>query len=46
MIEQEAVLTLLRSEDYCDQPPAQVYYDLLEQDRYLCSISTMYVSAP
>ena len=27
---------------YCDQPPAEVYQRLLEQDQYLCSVSTMH----
>ena len=36
------VIDMLHSEAYCDQPPAQVYHSLLEQQRYLCSISTMH----
>lgn len=40
--ERQRVLTTLTSEAYCNQPPAQVYYDLLEQGEYLCSISTMH----
>jgi len=32
----------MQSEQYCDQPPVQVYQSLLEQQRYLCSISTMH----
>ncbi|MGL6123457.1 MAG: DDE-type integrase/transposase/recombinase, partial [Shewanella sp.] len=30
------------SAQYHDQPPAQVYFSLLEQGIYLCSISTMH----
>jgi len=40
--ERRRVLTLLHSEAFHDQPPAQVYQHLLEQDRYLCSVSTMH----
>lgn len=40
--EQQLVLTLLRSEEYCDLAPAQVWARLLDDGRYLCSISTMY----
>ena len=35
-------IDMLHSEAYCDQPPAQVYHSRLEQQRYLCSISTMH----
>lgn len=37
-----AVRETLLSRQYHDQPPAQVYYSLLEQGTYLCSISTMH----
>jgi len=37
-----AVLKELRSERFCDLAPAQVWATLLDEDRYLCSISTMY----
>ena len=40
--ERQTVRDLLHSEAYCDQPPAQVYQHLLEQGRFLCSISTMH----
>lgn len=40
--ERESVLQLLNSEEFCDQPPMQVYMRLLERGQYLCSISTMY----
>lgn len=40
--ERDNVLTVLTSDDYCNQPPAQVYYSLLEKGSYLCSISTMH----
>ena len=40
--EQHDVLAVLRSPEYCDRAPAQVWARLLDEDRYLCSISTMY----
>jgi len=40
--ERAAVVETLHSEPYCDQPPAEVYQRLLEQDQYLCSVSTMH----
>ncbi len=33
---------MLRSEEYCDLAPAQVWARLLDDGTYLCSISTMY----
>lgn len=38
----EHVIETLHSAPYCDQPPAEVYQRLLEQDQYLCSVSTMH----
>lgn len=40
--ERQAVLTVLRSEQYCDLAPAQVWAKLLDDGIYYCSISTMY----
>lgn len=40
--ERQQILTLLRSEEYCDLAPAQVWARLLDDGVYLCSISTMY----
>jgi len=40
--EQQKVLTVLRSAEYCDLAPAQVWARLLDGGIYLCSISTMY----
>lgn len=40
--ERAGVLTVLHSEAFCDQPPAQVFQRLLEGDTYLCSVSTMH----
>jgi putative transposase len=40
--ERQEVLALLRSPTYCDLAPAQVWARLLDEGRYLCSISTMY----
>jgi len=36
------VIEILTSEAYCDQPPAEVYQRLLEDNKYLCSVSTMH----
>ncbi len=40
--ERQHVLAVLRSEEYCDLAPAQVWARLLDDGIYLCSISTMY----
>ena len=40
--ERTTVIDTLHSEAYSDQPPAEVYQSLLEQERYLCSVSTMH----
>ncbi len=40
--ERATVVETLHSEAFCDQPPAEVYQRLLEQDQYLCSVSTMH----
>lgn len=40
--ERDQVKTVLSSDIYCNQPPMQVYHDLLQQGQYLCSISTMH----
>ena len=40
--ERKAVIELMQSKQYSDQPPTQIYQSLLEQQRYLCSISTMH----
>ena len=40
--ERQHILTLLRSPQYCDLAPAQVWARLLDEGVYLCSISTMY----
>jgi len=40
--ERQQVLTLLRSDEYCDLAPAQVWARLLDDGVYLCSIRTMY----
>lgn len=36
------VIETLHSAPYRDQPPAEVYQRLLEDDKYLCSVSTMH----
>ena len=40
--ERQHVLSVLRSERYCDLAPAQVWAQLLDDGIYLCSIRTMY----
>ncbi len=40
--ERQRILAVLRSEEYCDLAPAQVWARLLDDGIYLCSISTMY----
>lgn len=40
--ERAVVKEVLLSAEYHDQPPVQVYYSLLEQGTYLCSVSTMH----
>lgn len=40
--ERQAVLDVLHEERFADQPPAQVYATLLDEERYLCSMRTMY----
>jgi putative transposase len=42
VLEQEAVLEVLRSERFVDSSPAQVWATLLDEGRYLCSERTMY----
>lgn len=33
---------MLKSDEFVDKPPLQVYAILLERGQYLCSVSTMY----
>ena len=40
--ERRAILATLNSDEFCNQPPAQVYYTLLSRGQYVCSISTMH----
>ena len=40
--EQEHLLAVLRSQEFADQPPREVYATLLERGQYLASIRTMY----
>jgi putative transposase len=40
--ENAEVLALLDSEQFGDKPPRQVYAELLDEGRYLCSVRTMY----
>jgi putative transposase len=41
-LERQAVLDMLHSEEFVDQPPAEVYATLLSRGVYLASIRTMY----
>lgn len=40
--ERQEVLNLLNRPEYCNQPPVQVYFDLLQKGQYVCSVSTMH----
>ena len=40
--ERSAVLGVLHAERFVDQAPASIYATLLDEGRYLCSVSTMY----
>ena len=40
--ERQHILSVLRSEEFCDLASAQVWARLLDEGVYLCSISTMY----
>ena len=40
--EKQQVVDTLHSEVFCNQPPAAVYQSLLQQGKYLCSISSMH----
>lgn len=39
--EVERILEILNSERFCDMAPAEIYYTLLDEGIYLCSISSM-----
>lgn len=41
-LERENVLSVLHSEQFVDQAPAEIYATLLEEGTYLCSVRTMY----
>jgi putative transposase len=41
-LERQRILGVLRSTEYCDLAPAQIWARLLDEGIYLCSISTMY----
>jgi len=36
------IVTTMNSHEFCNQPPTQIYYALLERDERYCSISTMH----
>lgn len=40
--ERQVVSGILQSDEHVDQPPAQIYHKLLQEQRYYCSISTMH----
>ncbi len=40
--ERQTVLSVVNSERFCDQAPAEVYATLLDEGQYLCSERTMY----
>ena len=41
-VERAEVVKVLDSPRFVDQPPLQVYAQLLDEDTYLCSVSSMY----
>jgi len=41
-VERQSVLDVLHEERFADLAPPQVYAELLEEDRFLCSIRSMY----
>jgi putative transposase len=41
-LERENVLSVLHSERFIDQAPAEIYATLLDEGAYLCSVRTMY----
>jgi putative transposase len=41
-VQRQEVLDTLHSQEFCDQPPFEVYCALLEKGRYLCSTSSMH----
>lgn len=40
--ERQHALDVLHSARFCDQPPTQVFTTLLDEGRYLCSVSTLH----
>ena len=40
--ERAEVRDTLNSDEFCDQPPQEIYESLLQRGEYLCSVSTMY----
>ena len=42
LAERKRVVATLESARFVDQPPLQVYAQLLDEDTYLCSVSSMY----
>lgn len=40
--EREHIYQVLTSDEFCNQPPVEVYHTLLERGEYLCSVSTMH----
>ena len=41
-LERQDVLDLLHSDRFVDVAPAQIYATLLDEEKFLCSVSTMY----
>jgi len=40
--EGKAILDILHSDRFVDQPPQEIYNTLLDENKYLCSVRTMY----
>jgi hypothetical protein len=41
-VDRRQILAVVNSKPFVDLPPIRIYAQLLDADRYLCSISTMY----
>ncbi len=40
--EKLTVLSVMNNDEFCNQPPLQIYHELLQRGEYLCSVSTMH----
>jgi putative transposase len=40
--ERERIIATMDSDEFCNQPPSEIYQTLLERGVHLCSVSTMH----